>query len=159
MDQIKDINWMFDTKEVDGWKGITIKTLLIPDGSDFNIIEFEFEKEGYEKLFIRFLPDKTPILKQLQINTKNLKNIELFLRARILYNTIESGLVIDKNKDLTTMDNWIFETTEADGWVGITVKMNYINDDTLLGAIKYTFKKEGYNPLNILFWPNKHTVE
>ena len=46
------------------------------------------------------------------------------------------------------MDNWIFETTEADGWVGITMKMNYINDDTLLGAIKYTFKKEGYNPLN-----------
>jgi hypothetical protein len=29
--------------------------------------------------------------------------------------------------------------------------MTYINDATLLGAIKYTFEKEGYDPLNIFF--------
>ena len=159
MDQTKDVNWMFDTKEVNGWIGVKIKAVLIPDGPNFNIIKFEFTKEGYEKLFIRFIPDTIPVLQQLQINAKNLGNFELFLRATLLYNIIEPGLVIDRDKDLTTMNNWIFETTEPEGWVGITVKMTPIKDETFLGGIKYTFKKEGYDPLNILFWPDEHIIE
>jgi hypothetical protein len=159
MNQTTDANWMFDTKEADGWNGITINKFIIPNETDLNIIEFEFGKEGYEKLFIRFLPDKTPILKELKITPKNLTNIELFLKAGILYNAIEPGLVINGDQDLTTQDNWIFETTEPDGWAGITIKMTYINDATLLGAIKYTFEKEGYDPLNIFFWADKHLIE